>query len=147
MFGYKYSANLRVMTRPEDKQIVIATVQAFCNVVGMCAACTKDVEMSVSEAFDNCRHWAYPDSPGKVDIMMVQRKTEDCIYIYIYDDGCPIDNVDEAMKPMYTKGDKSQHSGMGFAIMETYMDEVKVDSPRSLINKKGTLVTMRKVIK
>lgn len=147
MFGYKYSANLRVMTRPEDKQIVTATVQAFCRVVGMCEASVKDVEMSVAEAFDNCMYWAYPDSPGKVDIMMVQRKTEDCIYICIYDDGCPIENVDEAMKPGYTTGKKSQHSGMGFAIMETYMNEIKVDSPRSLIHKKGTVITMRKVIK
>lgn len=147
MFGYKYSANLRVMTRPEDKQIVIAAVQAFCNIVGMCASAVKDVEMSVSEAFDNCRHWAYPDTPGEVSILMFQRKTENCIYIHIYDEGCSIDNVDKAMQPSYTTGRKAYHAGMGFSIMKQYMTEVSVTSPRHLITKRGTVVTMRKVIK
>ena len=60
----------------------------------------------------------------------------------IRDEGCGIADVEKAMQPFYSTGDGAERSGMGFCVMQTFMDAVEVDSAVD----RGTTVTMRKYI-
>ena len=62
--------------------------------------------------------------------------------VSVHDDGCGIEDVPAAMQPFYSTGDGTERSGMGFCVMQTFMDAVEVESAVG----KGTTVTMRKYI-
>ena len=100
----------------------------------------NDIKTAVSEAVTNCIVHAYPDSLGMVHMRL--RLFEDyTLEIQIKDKGVGIPDVEQARKPMYTTGGE-ERSGMGFTIMESFMDLVKVRSTPG----KGTVVTMRRRI-
>ena len=97
-----------------------------------------DIKTAVSEAVTNAIVHAYPQELGVVTMRL--RILEGRIFeITVKDKGVGIPDVDQARQPLYTTGDDSR-SGMGFTIMESFMDMVRV---RSLPGK-GTTVTMRK---
>lgn len=99
-----------------------------------------DLKTAVSEAVTNSIVHAYPDDIGR--ICMKCRLFEDMsIEIMVRDWGRGIPDVEKAREPLYTTGGDDR-SGMGFSIMESFMDSLKV---RSQVNK-GTIVTMRKRI-
>ena len=99
-----------------------------------------DIKTAVSEAVTNASVHAYPDSLGKV-VMKLKILKGGMLEIIIRDWGCGIENVEQARRPMYTTGG-SERSGMGFTIMESFMDTLKIRSRPG----KGTVVTMRKRI-
>jgi len=66
----------------------------------------------------------------------------DRVIIEIEDQGCGIENIEQAMKPFYTSQPEMERSGMGFSLMQSFMDGVTVQS----VPGKGTLVTMIKII-
>lgn len=100
-----------------------------------------DIKTSVSEAVTNSIIHAYPNKDGIVKLRAVLK--EDEIEIEISDTGEGIENVEEARAPLYTTKGNLERSGMGFTIMENFMDELKVESIMGL----GTKVTMSKKIK
>lgn len=99
-----------------------------------------DIKTAVSEAVTNAIVHAYPDSLGKV-VMKLKILKGGMLEIIIRDWGCGIENVEQARRPMYTTGG-SERSGMGFTIMESFMDKLTVRSMQG----KGTTVQMRKRI-
>ena len=100
-----------------------------------------DVRTAVSEAVTNCIVHAYPDQIGKISMRM--RILEGSILeISVRDWGRGIEDVDRAMAPLYTTGGE-ERSGMGFTIMESFMDKLKVKTKVQ----KGTSVTMLRTIK
>lgn len=100
----------------------------------------NDVKTAVSEAVTNCIVHAYPDKLGVVTLRL--RLFEDnSLEIVVKDSGVGIPDVEKARKPLYTTGGEDR-SGMGFTIMESFMDTLKVKS----ILGKGTTVTMRRRI-
>ena len=100
----------------------------------------NDIKTAVSEGVTNCIVHAYPDSLGPVQMRL--RVYEDhTLEIQIKDRGVGIPDVEQARKPMFTTGGE-ERSGMGFTIMESFMDTVKV---RSTLGK-GTTVTLRRRI-
>ena len=100
----------------------------------------NDIKTAVSEGVTNCIVHAYPDSLGLVQMRL--RLFEDhTLEIQIKDKGVGIPDVEQARRPMYTTGGE-ERSGMGFTIMESFMDTVKV---RSTLGK-GTTVTLRRRI-
>ena len=98
----------------------------------------NDIKTAVSEAVTNCIVHAYPDSLGKVS-MRLRLFEDNTLEIVIKDSGVGIPDVEQARKPLYTTGG-ADRSGMGFTIMESFMDALKVRS----IQGKGTTVTMRR---
>ena len=98
----------------------------------------EDIKTAVSEAVTNAIVHGYPDSIGKV-IVKVRVCPENILEITVRDYGRGISDVDKARQPMFTTGGE-ERSGMGFTIMESFMDNVTV---RSAVNK-GTTVVMRK---
>ena len=100
----------------------------------------NDIKTAVSEAVTNCIVHAYPDCLGTVT-MRLRLFEDNTLEIVIKDAGVGIPDVERARKPLYTTGG-ADRSGMGFTIMESFMDTLKV---RSLPGK-GTAVTMRRRI-
>ena len=99
-----------------------------------------DIKTAVSEAVTNAIVHAYPDRLGKV-VMKLKLLKDGVLEITIRDWGRGIENVEQARRPMYTTGG-SERSGMGFTIMESFMDRLVVRS----VPGKGTTVQMRKRI-
>ena len=97
-----------------------------------------DIKTAVSEAVTNAIVHAYPDSLGKI-VVRARILEGDVLEITIRDWGRGIPDVDKARQPLFTTGGE-ERSGMGFTIMESFMDRVTV---RSAVNK-GTTVVMRK---
>ena len=99
-----------------------------------------DIKTAVSEAVTNCIIHAYENRKGIIKINAKLRDNQ--ITIQISDNGKGIENVDIAKEPLYTTKPNLERSGMGFTIMENFMDELKVES----IPDMGTKVTMTKYI-
>ena len=100
-----------------------------------------DIKTAVSEAVTNCIIHAYEHKQG---IIKIHTKLKDNqITIEISDNGKGIENVDVAKEPLYTTKPNLERSGMGFTIMESFMDSMKVESIVGL----GTKVTLVKTIK
>lgn len=100
-----------------------------------------DIKTAVSEAVTNCIVHAYPDSIGRIS-MQLKMFEGGVLEITVKDFGCGIDDVQTAMMPMFTTGG-DERSGMGFTIMESFMDKLRVKTAPG----KGTKVIMRRRIK
>ncbi len=100
-----------------------------------------DIKTAVSEAVTNAIVHGYPDSVG--EIMLEAELSGGKIHINIHDFGVGIDNLEEALEPFYTTKPDEERSGMGFTIMKSFMEDVKVESEKG----KGTNVYMTKTIK
>lgn len=98
-----------------------------------------EVKTAVSEAFSNAAIHGYPDGGGKVE-MEFSMISRDTLRIRISDKGIGIGNIALAMEPMFTTDTSDERSGMGFTVMESFMDKIKVDSKVG----EGTVVTMIK---
>ncbi len=102
----------------------------------------SDIRTAVSEAVTNCIVHGYPDGVGNITIEAgIQENGR--VIIRIRDKGCGIADVQQAMEPMFTTCETGERAGLGFAVMETFTDRLKV---RSVLGK-GTTVTMEKKIK
>ena len=99
-----------------------------------------DIKTSVSEAVTNSIVHAYPNRNGNVKIKAVLYDEE--IEIEVSDNGEGIENVEEARKALFTTKGNLERAGMGFTIMDSFMDTLKVESIVGL----GTKVTMTKKI-
>ena len=99
-----------------------------------------DIKTAVSEAVTNCIVHAYPDNIGEI-ALKCRLLPEDTVEITIKDRGRGIENIEEAREPLFTTGGE-ERSGMGFTIMESFMDSLRVRSTPG----KGTTVIMRRRI-
>ena len=100
----------------------------------------NDVKTAVSEAVTNAIVHAYPDKLGKV-VVKLRIKEDHALEIVVKDWGVGIEDVAQARTPLFTTGSE-ERSGMGFTIMESFMDTLKVRSTPG----KGTTVTMSRKI-
>lgn len=100
-----------------------------------------DIRTAVSEAVTNAIVHAYPDSIGKIS-MRLRILGRDTLEVSVRDWGRGIEEVERAMTPLYTTGGE-ERSGMGFTIMGSFMDKLRVRSTPG----KGTTVTMQRCIR
>ena len=100
----------------------------------------SDIKTAVSEAITNCIVHAYCEKIGKIYINgeLLDNNT---IKLKIRDTGCGIENISQAMEPLFTTVG-GERAGLGFAVMQSFMDSVKVRS----VKDKGTTVVMTKRI-
>ena len=98
----------------------------------------EDIKTAVSEAVTNAVVHAYPDSLGKV-MVKVRVCAGNVLELTVKDHGRGIPDIDQARRPMYTTGGE-ERSGMGFTIMESFMDSLTVRS----VPGRGTTVVMKK---
>lgn len=100
-----------------------------------------DIKTAVSEAVTNCIVHAYRNSCGII-YMNVRILEDNEIYIKIHDNGAGIEDIEKAREPLFTTLPSEERSGLGFTVMESFMDKVNI---RSTLGK-GTSVVMRKKI-
>ena len=102
----------------------------------------SDIKTAVSEAVTNCIVHAYRDCLGTVYIS-ANIFSDHRVSIKVRDKGCGIPDIKRAMEPMYTSAPEEERAGLGFAVMQSLMDRVKVSSKEG----KGTTVTLERKIR
>ncbi len=118
-----------------------AAVSAFIMQLDPTVSELSDIKTSVSEAVTNCIVHGYRHKGGTIYIT-ARILDENIVLIKIRDKGCGIEDIEKAMEPLFTTaGD--ERAGLGFAVMQSFMDSIKVTST---INK-GTTVTLKKKLK
>lgn len=99
----------------------------------------SDIRTAVSEAVTNSVVHGYRHTNGKIELTMKLLENRE-IYIKIRDKGCGIADVEQAMEPLFTTAPEEERSGLGFSLMQTFMDKLTVKSTVG----KGTTIIMRK---
>ena len=133
--------SLKIESRSVNESFARVAVSAFAAQQDPTVEEISDIKTAVSEAVTNCIVHAYPDSIGKIT-MRLRLLDGEKLEITVRDWGRGIQDLDKAMQPMYTTGGE-ERSGMGFTIMESFMDKLKVKTKVQ----KGTSVTMLRTIK
>lgn len=118
-----------------------AVICAFILPLNPTVAEVADVKTAVSEAVTNAIVHAYPHEPGTVYID-AKITDDNRVIIRIRDTGVGIENIEQAMEPLYTTS-ADERAGLGFAVMQSFSDKVRV---RSTVGK-GTTVTLVKIIR
>ena len=132
---------LKFLARSENEVFARNAVAAFALSLNPTLAQLSDVKTAVSEAVTNSIVHGYTDKEGWIRISC--KTDENFLHIEISDSGRGIDNIEEALTPFFTTLPDEERSGMGFTIMQTFMDEFKVNS----IQGEGTVVYMSKSFK
>lgn len=132
--------NLKFLALSENESFARVTVASFCSVLNPNLDELNDIKTAVSEAVTNCVVHAYPKKRGIIELNVKIINNE--IYITITDFGVGIENVTRAREPFFTTVLTGERSGMGFSVMEEFMDKVLVESE---INK-GVKITLIKRI-
>ena len=138
---YENEMKLEFLSKSNNEAFARITVAAFASQLDPTIEELADIKTAVSEAVTNCIIHGYEDREGIVKI--VAKIFANSIQIEISDTGKGIENIEMAKQPLYTSKPDLERSGMGFTIMESFMDEMKLESVVGL----GTKVTMKKLIK
>lgn len=138
---YDNEMTLEIMSKSNNEAFARVTVAAFASSLDPTIEEIADIKTAVSEAVTNCIIHGYEDKEGiiRINCKIDKRK----LIVEISDNGKGIENIDIAKEPLYTTKAELERSGMGFTIMESFMDELKVESILGL----GTKITMVKNIK
>ena len=138
---FENEMKLEFISKATNEAFARITVAAFASQLDPTIEELADIKTAVSEAVTNCIIHAYENRQG---IIKLNAKLKDNqIIIRISDNGKGIENVDIAKEPLYTTKPNLERSGMGFTIMESFMDSMKVESIVGL----GTKITLVKTIK
>ena len=130
---------LQFISRSANEGFARVAVAAFFAQLDPTVDEMADIKTAVSEAVTNCIVHAYQNGLGT--IYLHARIYEDRrVVVSVKDKGCGIEDIEKAMEPMYTTCDTGERAGLGFAVMESFMDKLKV---RSKVGK-GTTVTLTK---
>lgn len=138
---YENEMKLEFSSKSTNESFARITVAAFASQLDPSLEEIADIKTAVSEAVTNCIIHGYEDEEGTIKIEC--KLFANSIEIEISDNGKGIEDIEKAKEPLYTSKSDLERSGMGFTIMESFMDEVKVESVLGL----GTKVTMKKMIK
>ena len=131
---------LTVPSRSANESFVRASVAAFVAQLDPVIEELADIKTAVSEAVTNCIVHAYRDQDGEIYISC-KIYEDGRVVIRIRDKGCGIENVEQAMEPLFTTAG-GERAGLGIAVMQSFMDVLRV---RSAVDK-GTTITMQKTI-
>ena len=133
------SVKLTFASRSVNEGFARAVVAAFLVPLDPTVPQLADLKTAVSEAVTNCIVHAYPDSIGPVTLTAALYEGG-LVRITVSDRGVGIADEEQAMQPMYTTGNPEERAGLGFAVMQSFMDKVKVSSTPG----RGTRVTLSK---
>jgi stage II sporulation protein AB (anti-sigma F factor) len=132
---------LEFLSKSQNESFARSVVAAFIAQLDPTIDELADVKTAVSEAVTNAIIHGYECQSGYVNI--VSRIMGRTVEIEIKDSGKGIENIDLARQPLYTSKPELERSGMGFTVMETFMDNVEVNSQPGM----GTTIKMTKTFK
>ena len=124
-----------------NEKVARMCITSFISVMNPSVSELAEIKTAVSEAVTNCIVHGYREKEGKVEIL-VRAYDDNTVIIKITDHGCGIEDVKKAMEPLYTSAPEEERAGIGFAVMQSFMDRLTVKSEKE----KGTVITMEKKI-
>lgn len=132
---------LKLPSLSANEGMARAAVAAFVSQLDPTAVELADIKCAISEAVTNAIVHAYRYTQGyiNINVWLLDGRS---VKIEIRDKGCGIENVKLARQPLYTTDRESERSGMGFTVMESFMDKIKVASKVG----RGTSVTLYKIL-
>jgi stage II sporulation protein AB (anti-sigma F factor) len=131
---------LEFLSRSQNESFARVAVAAFASQLDPTLEEIADIKTAVSEAVTNAIIHGY-DSPNEF-VEVITQIFDDSVSIEVIDHGKGIEDIELARQPLYTSKPELERSGMGFTVMETFMDEVEVTSAPG----QGTKVRMVKYI-
>lgn len=138
---------IEIKANLDNVAIIRVALSSFISTLDITIDELMDIKTAISEAVTNAIEHAYPDEKKEEALVLVSAyiysDEEDIVKVEIEDTGIGIEDVDTAMLPTYTSKPELEHAGMGFTIMETFMDEILIDSNKD----EGTKITLTKKIK
>lgn len=138
---YDNEMKLEFLSKSCNEAFARIAVAAFASQLDPTIEEIADIKTAVSEAVTNCIIHGYENKEGIVKLNCMIK--DNSIIIQVSDTGVGIEDINTAKEPLYTSKPNLERSGMGFTIMQSFMDELNVESVVNL----GTKVTMKKVIK
>ena len=138
---FENEMNLEFISKSANEAFARISVAAFASQLDPTIEELADIKTAVSEAVTNCIIHAYENKIGIVKICAKLKQNE--IIVQISDNGKGIEDIQLAKEPLYTTKPNLERSGMGFTIMESFMDSINIESIVGV----GTKVTMSKKIK
>lgn len=135
---YENEMVLTFSSKSQNESLARVTVTAFLTEKDPTVNDINDIKTAVSEAVTNAIIHGYENKQGEVSLIC--RLSKDTIYIEVKDSGDGIKDIAEARQPLYTSKPEMERSGMGFTVMESFMDKVEVVSEIG----SGTTVYMSK---
>jgi stage II sporulation protein AB (anti-sigma F factor) len=133
---------LSFLSRSENESFARGVISCFALQLNPSVSELADIKTAVSEAVTNAIVHAYSNNLDG-EIILESEIDNGIIHINVFDKGVGIENLKDALEPFYTTKPEEERSGMGFTIMKSFMDEVKVESEKG----KGTKIYMSKKLK
>ena len=134
--------SMQIPAKSENESFARAVVAAFCVGLNPTIDEISDIKTAVSEAVTNCVVHAYQKRQHSEDLITIQCKLfPNMLEVTISDRGVGIPDIKQAMEPFYTTEPDNERSGMGFTVMQSFMDSISVNNQDG----GGTVVTMQKV--
>lgn len=138
---------IEIKANLDNVAIIRVALSSFISTLDITIDELMDIKTAISEAVTNAIEHAYPEEKKEEALVLVSAyiysDEEDIVKVEIEDTGIGIEDIDTAMLPTYTSKPELEHAGMGFTIMETFMDEILIDSNKD----EGTKITLTKKIK
>lgn len=141
MENYDNQMKLEFISNPNNEALARIAIASFVATLDPTIDEISDIKTAVSEAVTNSIIHGYEKTKGIVTINSIIKNN--VVEIEIIDKGKGIENIEKAKEPLYTTKPELERSGMGFTIMENFMDEMRVESKIG----EGTKVFMKKIIK
>lgn len=138
---YDNEMKLEFLSKSCNEAFARIAVAAFASQLDPTIEEIADIKTAVSEAVTNCIIHGYENTQGIVKLHCMLKDND--LIIEISDTGVGIEDINVAKEPLYTSKPNLERSGMGFTIMQSFMDELNIESVINL----GTKITMRKSIK
>lgn len=133
---------LKFSALSQNESFARVTVGAFVAQLDPTMDELTEIKTVVSEAVTNAIIHGYPHQRNGIVYITVTLDEQGIVELIIKDEGVGIENIEEARQPLFTTKPELERSGMGFTIMENFMDEVTIESEPN----KGTVVHMKKYL-
>lgn len=137
---YNNEMTLTIKSLSENESFARSSVAAFCLSMDPSLDEITEIKTAVSEAVTNAVVHAYPNTIG--DIVIKVKLTEDLVKISVTDYGVGIEDLEKAVEPFFTTKPEDERSGMGFTVIESFMDSFKLERNKTT----GVTVYMTKKI-
>lgn len=131
---------LEFLAVPENEGFARVAVSAFAVQLDPTLNVLADIKTAVSEAVTNAIVHGYADAPGGTVTVAASLRDDGVLEVAVTDQGKGIEDIARAMQPFFTTQPEKERSGMGFSVMQTFMDRVTVESAPG----EGTTVRMQK---
>lgn len=132
---------INFLSLSENESFARTVVSAFVTQLDPTVEEMVEIRTAVSEAVTNCIVHAYKNRTGNIEMSLKILEGNE-IYIRIKDTGCGIADVKKAVEPLFTTSPNEERAGLGFSVMESFMDKMQVRSKAG----SGTVVIMRKKV-